>query len=110
MGPRTVACVRSTVSTIFFVDVSMISWSWPSTGSGCSAPWGPPLLDDLGDAAGADGAAAFADGEPETFVHGDGLAQLHRHGHVVARHHHLGPLRQLDRPRHIRRPEEELRP
>jgi hypothetical protein len=28
IGPRTVACVRSTVSTIFFVEVSMISWSY----------------------------------------------------------------------------------
>ena len=30
--------------------------------------------------------------------------------HVVARHHHLHTLRQLRRPRHVRRPEEELRP
>ena len=28
IGPRTVACVRSTVSTIFFVDWSMTSWSY----------------------------------------------------------------------------------
>src|SRR5258708_29308183 len=68
------------------------------------------LLDDLGDAAGADGAATLTDGETETFVHGDRLAQLHRHQHVVTRHHHLRALRQLDRARHIRRPEEELRP
>ena len=27
-GPRTLACVRSTVSTIFFVDWSMTSWSY----------------------------------------------------------------------------------
>ncbi len=28
IGPRTVACVRRTVSTIFFVDWSMTSWSY----------------------------------------------------------------------------------
>ena len=38
----------------------------------------PALLDDLGDAAGADGAAAFADGEAEAFVHGDGVDQAPR--------------------------------
>ena len=27
-GPRTLACVRRTVSTIFFVDWSMTSWSY----------------------------------------------------------------------------------
>ena len=61
-------------------------------------------------ATGADGAAAFADGEAEAFVHGDRLAQLDGHRHVVAGHDHLGALGQLDRPRHIGRAEEELRP
>ena len=37
-----------------------------------------PLLDDLGDAAGADGAATLTDGEPQALVHGDRLAQLAR--------------------------------
>ena len=32
---------------------------------------GTALLDDLGDSAGADGAAAFADGEAQALVHGD---------------------------------------
>jgi hypothetical protein len=31
------------------------------------------LLDDLGHTAGADGAAALTDGEPQALVHGDGL-------------------------------------
>src|SRR3954467_5809853 len=66
------------------------------------------LLDDLGDAAGADGAAALTNGEPQALVHGDGLVELHGHGGVVARHHHLGPLRKRDAARHIRRPEVEL--
>src|ERR1700727_3725943 len=35
------------------------------------------LVDDLDDPAGADGAATFADREPQTAIHGDGLAQLH---------------------------------
>ena len=48
------------------------------------------LLDDLGHHAGADGAAAFADGKAQTFFHGDGGDQLHRDGDVVTRHHHFG--------------------
>src|SRR4051794_38825886 len=68
------------------------------------------LLDDLGDLAGADGTAALTDGEAQTLVHRDRLAELHRDRHVVTRHHHLGALRQLDRPRDVGRTEEELRP
>src|SRR5690606_14956040 len=68
------------------------------------------LLDDLGDAAGADGAATLTDREPQTLVHRDRLTELDGHRHVVTRHHHLGTRRQLHRPRHIRGPEEELRP
>src|SRR4030088_821171 len=67
-----------------------------------------PLLDDLCDDAGADGAAALADGEAQTLVHRDRRDQLHLHRDVVARHHHLRPCRQYHRPRHIRRPEVEL--
>src|SRR3546814_1448962 len=47
------------------------------------------LLLDAGDDAGADGAAALADGEAQALVHRDRRDQLDRHGHVVARHHHL---------------------
>src|SRR6476620_9412107 len=67
-------------------------------------------LDDVDDAAGAHGTTTLTDGEPETLIHGDRLAQLDRHRDVVPRHHHLRTLRQLDHPRHIRRPEIELRP
>src|SRR5581483_8925073 len=39
---------------------------------------GGPALQDLGDDAGADGAAAFADGEAQLFFHGDGGDELDR--------------------------------
>src|SRR5579884_967790 len=68
------------------------------------------LLQDLGDDAGADGAAAFADGEAQLFFHGDGGDELDRHLGVVARHHHLHPRRQLHRPRHVGRAKIKLRP
>src|SRR6185369_14966723 len=61
-----------------------------------------PLLDDAGDDAGTDGAAALTDGEAKLL--------LHRHRDVVAGHHHLRPLRQRHHTRHVRRPEVELRP
>src|ERR1700741_4412537 len=67
------------------------------------------LLDDLGDDTGADGTAAFADREAQTLFHRDRRNQLHRDRHVVARHHHFLVLRQLDRARHVRRTEVELR-
>src|SRR5829696_5231993 len=67
------------------------------------------LLDDLGDHARADGAAALADREAQAGVHGDGLDQLDLHLDVVAGHDHLGPLGQLGHPGHVRRAEVELR-
>src|SRR3569832_1038238 len=44
------------------------------------------LLDDLGHHAGADGAAAFANGEAQALVHRDRVDQAHYHLDVVARH------------------------
>src|SRR6201989_2406108 len=67
------------------------------------------LLVDLRHHAGADGAATFADGETQAFVHRDREAQRDADLHVVARHHHLGAFRQLDRSGHVRRAEVELR-
>src|SRR5262245_63800128 len=67
------------------------------------------LLPDIRDDAGADGAAALADGEAETLIHGDRLDQLDLHVRVVARHDHLLALRELDRAGHVRRAEVELR-
>src|SRR5450759_627317 len=68
------------------------------------------LFDDLGDCAGAHGSAAFANREAETLIHGDRLDQLDLHVRVVARHDHFLAVRQLDRSRHVRRAEVELRP
>src|SRR6185312_11987572 len=67
------------------------------------------LLQNFSDDAGTDGAAAFANGEPETLVHRDRRYQLDRHLDVVARHHHLHTLGQLHTPRHVSRAEVELR-
>src|SRR6266540_5596029 len=45
-------------------------------------------LDDARHHAGADGAAALADGEAKLLLHGDRHDQLDRHRDVVPRHHH----------------------
>src|SRR6266571_4456816 len=68
------------------------------------------LLQDLRHRAGADGAAAFADREAQSLVHRDRRDQFNEQVDVVSRHHHLHPRRQLRHPRHVRRPEIELRP
>src|SRR5262245_38616240 len=74
------------------------------------APRGLGLLDDLGDRAGADRAAALADGEAQLLLERDGLDELDLDRGVVARHAHLGAAEQLDRARDVRRAEVELRP
>src|SRR3954462_421864 len=68
------------------------------------------LLADLGAPAGADGAAAFTDREPETVFHRDRVDQLDGHLDVVTGHHHLDPTGEVGGARHIRRPEVELGP
>src|SRR6516162_5906917 len=68
------------------------------------------LLQDLGDPAGADGAAAFPDREPQSLFHGDRLDEQHRHVGTVTRHHHLRALRQVDHAGHVGGAEVELRP
>src|SRR5690606_25493730 len=70
---------------------------------------GQSSLDDLGHHAGADRAAALADREAQALVHRHRVDQLHRHLHVVARHHHLRALRQRHRAGDVRGPEVELR-
>src|SRR5262245_36096704 len=67
-------------------------------------------LDDLGDPAGADGAATLADREAEALLHRDRLDQLDLHLRVVARHVHLGALGQRDDAGDVGRTEVELRP
>src|SRR6266508_391450 len=67
-------------------------------------------LEDLGDPAGADGAATLADRELQTLLHGDRLDQLDRHVGVVTRHHHLGALGKGHDTSHVRGAEVELGP
>src|SRR5262245_61097502 len=88
----------------------MISWSNALMRMRMLCAMSVSSLEDFGDAAGADGASAFADGEAEAFVHGDGFAELDGHRHLVAGHHHLRALRQLDGTSDIGGPEEELGP
>ena len=47
------------------------------------------LFNNRADDAGANGTAAFTDGETQTFVHGDRGDQFDGHGYVVARHNHF---------------------
>src|SRR5437867_2689533 len=68
------------------------------------------LLQDLRHHPRAHRAAALADREAQLLLHRDRRDQLDRHLRVVPRHHHLRPPRQLHRPRHVRRPQVELRP
>src|SRR5690606_7122557 len=68
-----------------------------------------PLLDDLGDNAGANGTTTFANGEAQTVFHRDRVDQRHYHLDVVTRHHHLGAFRQLAGARHVGGAEVELR-
>src|SRR5262245_38839864 len=55
----------------------------PTTGCGATV-WSPRarLLEDGGDDAGADGAAALADGEAQPLLEGDRLDELDGHLHV----------------------------
>src|SRR5205807_2211870 len=61
-------------------------------------------------ATGADGFAAFANGEANRLFHRDRGNQLDLNGHVVTRHHHFDAIWQLDRPGHVGGAEIKLRP
>src|SRR4029077_15440538 len=67
------------------------------------------LFDDLGNRAGADGTAAFADREPEAFFERHRGHQLTADPRVVARHHHLDALGQIQRPGDVGHLDVELR-
>src|SRR3954471_3816651 len=82
----------------------------PAWEPGLSTRYCVRSLGDLGDPAGADGAATLADRELQAFLHGDRLDQLDRHAGVVARHDHLGALGQRDDAGDVRGAEVELRP
>src|SRR2546422_4496628 len=118
IGPAVRAFVRRAVSTILSAAWSSTRWSYALSRirifcatTACPSPylyvvW---LLDDLGHHAGADRLAAFANGEPECRLDADWLAQGDVHHDVVARHHHLDALGQLDLTRHVGGPHVELR-
>src|SRR5262245_57519740 len=106
-----VAPVRWAVSTMSRAERSTCWWSSPfsllrifccGTGASFHLVVGS-LLDDVGDDARTHGAAALANCEAKTLIHGDRLDELDLHVRVVARHDHLLALRELDRARHVRR-------
>src|SRR5690349_22649852 len=68
-----------------------------------------PLLDNLRDDAGADGAAAFANCEAHLLFHGDRRDELDGDRDVVARHNHFRTFGELDGARHVGGAEVELR-
>src|SRR5579872_7072096 len=67
------------------------------------------LLDDLRDGAGADRPPAFANREPRALLERDRRQELAADRGVVARHHHLDALGQVQRAGDVRRPDIELR-
>src|SRR3989442_12226485 len=71
--------------------------------------WATTLLDHLDGHAGSDRAATFPDGEAHPLLDRDRGDELDLHVDVVARHHHLGALGQLDLAGHVGGPHVELR-
>src|SRR5690606_7962831 len=65
--------------------------------------------DDLGNHAGANGTAAFANRETQAFFHGDRSDQGHVQLDVVARHDHFNAFGQFAGTGHVSGPEVELR-
>src|ERR1700761_5484328 len=110
-GPLTVAPVRFAVSTISRAELSIRRWSnaFRRIRRFWLAIFNTALLQDLRDDAGAALLAALADGKAQAFLHRNRADQLHVNLDVVPRHDHLNAFRQLDRTRHIRRAEVELR-
>src|SRR5579871_1559438 len=68
------------------------------------------LLQDLGDDPRPHRPAPLPHRKPLPFLQRDRRDQRRLHRHVVPRHHHLHPVRQLHVPRHVRRPKVKLRP
>src|SRR2546429_5833689 len=71
--------------------------------------WATALLDHLGRHTGSDRAATFTDGEAHPLLDRDRGDELDLHVDVVAWHHHLGALGQLDLAGHVRGAYVELR-
>src|SRR5207245_11153774 len=57
-----------------------------------------------------DGAVASAERRPALLLRRDRRDQLDRHLRVVPRHHHFDAGGEFHRPRHVRRPQVQLRP
>ena len=93
------------VPVLAFLTLERDDFSWHFT-----LPRTALLNQNLADGTRAHGAAAFANGEAQTLIHGDRRNQFHNQLHVVARHHHFGPFRHLGHSRHVRGAEVELRP
>src|SRR3989440_3310624 len=110
IGPETCAPVFSAVRTMSAAAWSISAWSKALRRIRILPAIRSSLRQDLRDHAGPDGAAAFADREPQLLLHRDRRDQLDRHLRVVPRHHHLHPRRQLHPPPHVRRPPGKLRP
>src|SRR5204862_2361649 len=68
------------------------------------------LIQNFAHATGANGFAAFANGEANRLFHRDRGNQLDLNGDVIARHDHFDAIWQLDRPGHISGAEIKLRP
>src|ERR1700722_6073638 len=64
---------------------------------------------DLADRSSANGAAALANREAQTLVHGHRRDQLDLKLHVVSRHHYFHPFGQLSNASHVRGAEIKLR-
>src|SRR5438874_6965334 len=68
------------------------------------------LIQNFAHATGANGFAAFTNGEANRLFHRDRGNQLDLNGDVIARHDHFDAIWQLDRPGHISGAEIKLRP
>src|SRR6185312_14215607 len=88
-------------------DFDLLTKTWMAGTNPAMTP--SVLLDDARHHAGADSAAALANGEAKFFFHRDRHDQVHFHRDVVARHHHLGAGRQMHDTGHVGGAEVELR-
>src|SRR5438045_9565885 len=68
------------------------------------------LIQNFAHATGANGFAAFANGEANRLFHRDRGNQLDLNGDIIARHDHFDAIWQLDRPGYISGTEIKLRP
>src|SRR4051812_36561558 len=116
-GPTTLAPVRTTCSTMSRAATSSIRWSYarslmrifgPATVASSRLLDRARLLHDLRDAAGAHGAPALADREPQALFHGDRRDHLDGHLDVVPGHDHLHALGQVRGAGHVGGAEVEL--